>query len=73
MSELKIYSYLNSEDSNLGSSVIVISDNLECAKELIKNELTEMGYIFIDDDKNITITEITNNIVIDSFSGDCYF
>jgi hypothetical protein len=70
-SKLKIFRYLNREDSNLGTSVIVISDTLENAMILINEELFDMGYTFVDG--NITITEIENNMVIDSFSGDCYF
>jgi hypothetical protein len=69
--KLKIFRYLNREDSNLGTSVIVISDTLENAEILIKGELSDMGYTFVDG--NITIGEIKNNIIIDSFGGDCYF
>jgi len=69
--KLKIFRYLNREDSNLGSSVIVISDTRENAKKLIKAELLDMGYTFVEG--NIRVTKIENNMVIDSFCGDCYF
>lgn len=72
MEKLKIYQYLNTKDSNLGSLVIVISNSKENAIPLITNELKEMGYVF-NPTVEIIALEIVNNLVIHTEDGDCYY
>lgn len=69
--QLNLYRYNNPEDSNLGSQVIVIADSLENAIPLITAELKEMDYQY--QEGLVTIEPIENVMVVDSFSGDCYF
>lgn len=78
--QLKLFEYRNKKDSNLGSTITVISDSLESAKTLIRAELSDMDLVFDETASNnmeavVSLIEspIENNIVIESFSGDCYF
>lgn len=72
MEKLKIYQYLNTKDSNLGTLVIVISNSKENAITLITNELEQMDYVF-DPMVEIIELEIVNGLVIHTESGDCYY
>ena len=51
----------------IGSCVIVVSDNLENAKSLIRQSLDEMG--LSDEELSITEKEISNGIIVWKESG----
>jgi hypothetical protein len=52
----------------IGSCVIVISDNLENAKTLIRQSLDDMG--LSDEELSITEKELSNGIIVWKESGD---
>ena len=52
----------------MGSCVIVVSDNSENAKDLIRQSLNGMG--LSDEELLITEKEISNNIIVWKESGD---
>ena len=52
----------------IGSCVMVVSDNLEAAKGLIRQSLNSMG--LSDEELSITEKEIKNNTIVLEQSGD---
>ena len=54
--------------SYIGSCVIVISDNLENAKVLIRQSLNDMG--LLNEELSIIDKEIKSNIIVLEQSGD---
>ena len=52
----------------IGSCVIVVSDNLENAKGLIRQSLNDMG--LSDEELSITEKEISNGVIVLEQSGD---
>jgi hypothetical protein len=64
---MKIYIH-EGKGHYMGSCVIVVSDNLENAKDLIRQSLNGMG--LSDEELLITEKEISNNIIVWKESGD---
>ena len=64
---MKIYIH-EGKGHYIGSCVIVVSDNLENAKSLIRQSLDSMG--LSDEELSITEKEITNGCVVLELSGD---
>jgi hypothetical protein len=52
----------------IGSCVIVVSDNLENAKSLIRQSLNNMG--LLNEELSITEKEISNGVIVCEESGD---
>ena len=64
---MKLYTH-KGEGHYIGSCVIVVSDNLENAKGLIRQSLNDMG--LSDEELSITEKEISNGVIVLEQSGD---
>jgi hypothetical protein len=64
---MKIYIH-EGKGHYIGSCVIVVSDNLENAKSLIRQSLDDMG--LSDEELSITQKEISNGNIVWKESGD---